>query len=119
MADNNRFGNEYETLKGSIEHVVYYNDSNDYAVLEILLENDLVITAVGAMPVPFEGECVVLSGKWGYHKEFGKQFSFESFEKNPGAGSRAGNDDVHCTALHSHPDRRNRQDHVCPEGQRC
>lgn len=80
MADR-RTNESTELLKGTIENVVYYNDGNDYAVLEISLENKLVITAVGTMPVPFEGECVELRGKWGYHKEFGKQFVIESYEK--------------------------------------
>ena len=73
--------NALETLKGVIENVVYYNEGNDYAVLEIKLENDLIITAVGTVPIPFEGENVILLGRWGYHKEFGKQFNIESFEK--------------------------------------
>ena len=81
MAEDNRNANECEILKGSIENVVYYNDTNDYAVLEILLENNLIITAVGTMSIPFVGECVILRGKWGYHKEFGKQFVIESYEK--------------------------------------
>ena len=72
---------ENEVLKGVIENVVYYNDGNDYAVLEVSLENNLLITAVGTVPIPFEGENVILTGKWGYHKEFGKQFVIESFEK--------------------------------------
>jgi exodeoxyribonuclease V alpha subunit len=71
----------YEELKGTIDSVVYYNEGNDYAVLEIKLENELVITAVGTVPIPFEGECVILRGKWGYHKEFGKQFLIETYEK--------------------------------------
>ena len=70
-----------EVINGTIENVVYYNDGNDYAVLEILTESGLIITAVGTVPIPFEGECVVLRGKWGYHKSFGKQFVIESFEK--------------------------------------
>ena len=72
---------ENEVLKGVIENVVYYNEGNDYAVLEVLLENNLLITAVGTVPIPFEGENVLLSGRWGYHKEFGKQFLIESFDK--------------------------------------
>ena len=78
---NNQDNNAIETLKGVIDNVVYYNDGNDYAVLEISLENNLIITAVGTMPIPFAGENVVLSGRWGYHKEFGKQFLFDSYEK--------------------------------------
>lgn len=81
MAEKFRNSGEFEILKGSIENVVYYNDSNDYAVLEVLLENNLIITAVGTMPIPFEGECVILRGRWGYHKEFGKQFEIVSYEK--------------------------------------
>ncbi len=80
MADRES-ANALETLKGTIDNVIYYNDGNDYAVLEISLENNLIITAVGTMPIPFAGECVVLQGRWGYHKEFGKQFVIESYEK--------------------------------------
>ena len=71
-----------EKLSGKIENVVYRNESNDYTVLEISDENDLLITAVGIMPLAFEGEEVSLVGHWTYHKEFGKQFNFDSFEKN-------------------------------------
>ena len=71
-----------EKLSGRIENVVYRNESNDYTVLEISDENQLLITAVGIMPLAFEGEEVVLNGHWTYHKEFGKQFNFDSFEKN-------------------------------------
>ena len=70
-----------ETVSGTIENVVYYNEETDYAVLEISDENGLLITAVGTVPIPAEGEYVSLRGKWGYHKEFGKQFVIENFEK--------------------------------------
>ena len=69
-----------ETVKGIIENVVYRNDSNDYTVIEISNEDDGLITAVGIMPMAFEGENVILSGAWTFHKEFGKQFAFESYE---------------------------------------
>ncbi len=71
-----------EVIRGTIENVVYYNDENDYAVLEIsCTDTNLLITAVGTMPIPFAGENVILKGSFGYHKEFGKQFVIESFEK--------------------------------------
>ncbi len=73
--------NERVELSGKIENVVYRNESNDYTVIEISDENQLLITAVGIMPLAFEGENVVLYGRWTYHKEFGKQFNFDSFEK--------------------------------------
>ena len=70
-----------EKLNGTIENVIYQNESNDYTVIEISVDNTL-ITAVGTMPMASEGEVVTLNGKWIYHKEFGRQFSFDSYEKN-------------------------------------
>ncbi|MBR5140847.1 MAG: AAA family ATPase [Clostridia bacterium] len=69
------------TLKGVIENVVYHNDGNDYTVLEIVDNDNTLITAVGIMPMAFEGERVVLVGNYTFHKEFGRQFAFESFDK--------------------------------------
>ncbi len=70
-----------DVIKGYIENVVYYNEGNDYAVLEIATEEGLLVTAVGNLPIPIEGERVVLQGSWIYHKEFGKQFSIDTFDK--------------------------------------
>ena len=69
-----------DTVRGKIENVVYRNDDNGYTVLEISDDDGFLVTAVGEMPMAFEGECVVLHGSWTFHKEFGKQFSFDSFE---------------------------------------
>lgn len=71
-----------DTLSGTIENVVYRNESNDYTVMEIVDEENNLVCAVGIIPMAFEGEQVVLHGRWTYHKEFGKQFSFDSFEKS-------------------------------------
>ena len=73
--------NEFDTISGTIQNVVFHNDGNDYTVLEISDNDGALITAVGSMPMSFEGEEVILKGKWTYHKEFGKQFSFDAFEK--------------------------------------
>lgn len=69
------------TIKGVIENVVYHNDSNDYTVLEIIDAENNLITAVGIMPMAFEGENVTLVGQYTFHKEFGRQFAFDSFDK--------------------------------------
>ena len=74
--------NDFDTLSGTIENVIYRNESNDYTVLEIVDGENCLITAVGIIPMAFEGEEVLLRGHWSYHKEFGKQFAFDSFEKN-------------------------------------
>ena len=71
----------YETIGGVIENVVYRNEDNDYTVIEIVTAENELITAVGTMAMAFEGEKVTLNGSWSYHKEFGKQFSFDGYEK--------------------------------------
>jgi exodeoxyribonuclease V alpha subunit len=70
-----------ETLKGTIENLVYRNEKNDYTVMEIVTDNDDLVCAVGVIPMSFEGEIVELRGQWTFHKDFGKQFAFDSFEK--------------------------------------
>ena len=71
-----------EVLKGTIEGIVYRNENNDYTVLEIVDGEDNLVCAVGTIPMPSEGEIVTLRGRWTYHKEFGKQFAFDSFDKS-------------------------------------
>lgn len=71
----------FDTISGSVQNVVYRNESNDYTVMEICDNDSNLITAVGVIPMVFEGEEVILKGKWVYHKEFGKQFAFDAFEK--------------------------------------
>lgn len=71
-----------EVLKGTIENVVYRNENNDYTVLEIVDGEDNLVCAVGVIPMAYEGEIVSLRGRWTYHKEFGKQFAFDSFDKS-------------------------------------
>ncbi len=71
-----------EVLKGTIENIVYRNESNDYTVMEIVDDEENLVCAVGVIPMSYEGEIVTLSGHWTYHKEFGKQFAFDSFNKS-------------------------------------
>lgn len=70
-----------DRISGKIENVVYRNEKNDYTVIEISDSEGNLITCVGTMPIAFEGEKVFFSGRWTYHKEFGRQFEFLSFEK--------------------------------------
>ncbi len=71
-----------ETLSGVVQNVVYRNDNNDYTVFEIIDDDGNLITAVGIIPSVCEGENVVLGGQWVTHKDFGKQFSFVTYEKS-------------------------------------
>lgn len=73
--------NEYELLEGVIESVVYHNDENDYSVIELVSGGDTLVTVVGAVPMPAEGETLRLTGSYVFHKEYGRQFSITSCEK--------------------------------------
>ena len=73
-------------ITGIIENVVFHSDATDYTVLELSVtsasgETEL-ITAVGTLPPSGEGECLVLRGSFTRHPEYGRQFSFSSFEKS-------------------------------------
>ena len=70
-----------ESLGGRIENIVYSNPENDYTVLEISDLDGNLVTAVGIIPMAAEGEDVVLTGTWTFHKDFGRQFAFDRFEK--------------------------------------
>ena len=69
-----------ETVRGTVEDIVYKNEANDYTVLELSVKDEL-ITAVGEIPQAAEGEILTLRGAWTFHKEFGRQFAFSSYEK--------------------------------------
>lgn len=70
-----------ETLEGIIERVSYHAEESGYTVLRLAVsgERDLV-TAVGSVAQPMEGESVRLHGEWARHKEFGRQFQFSRCE---------------------------------------
>lgn len=68
-------------LRGKIEDVVYHNEMNDYSVLEVSCDNESLVTVVGNISAPCEGEMVVLRGDWTFHQEFGRQFAFTAYEK--------------------------------------
>ncbi len=67
-------------LIGTVEHVVYHNDRNQYTVLEMAAGDDLV-TVVGAFPFVSEGEELHVYGAWSSHPSFGDQFKAETFER--------------------------------------
>ncbi len=67
-------------LSGTVEHVVYHNDRNQYTVLEMAAGEELV-TVVGAFPFVSEGEELHVYGTWSSHPSFGDQFKAETFER--------------------------------------
>lgn len=73
-----------QTICGTVENVVFHSDTTDYSVVELSLgqgKNATLAIAVGTLPMAAEGEQLTLHGNWVYHPEYGRQFSFDGFEK--------------------------------------
>ena len=67
-------------LSGSVEHVIYHNDKNQYTVLDLATEAG-VVTVVGMFPFVSEGEELRVYGTWQSHPSFGDQFKAETFDR--------------------------------------
>jgi len=68
------------TIEGTVENIIYQNESNGYTVCDISCSDELV-TAVGYMPSVTEGEHLKLTGQWTVHPDYGRQLKVETFEK--------------------------------------
>lgn len=67
-------------VTGSVEQIIFKNESNGYTVLSLATEDD-IITAVGIMPLAGVGEELRLVGRFKEHPSFGQQFSVEAYER--------------------------------------
>ena len=69
---------EDQTLKieGTVENVLFRNDSNGYTVLDIDTGGELV-TAVGELGDVESGEILIIEGIYVTHPKFGVQFKAE------------------------------------------
>ena len=75
------FENGVQQLSGSIEHVIYANEENGYAVCDLgTTDNDLV-TIQGILPYISEGDGVTVYGKWVHNPKYGRQFAVERYER--------------------------------------
>ncbi|WP_418809833.1 ATP-dependent RecD-like DNA helicase [Ruthenibacterium lactatiformans] len=70
---------EWQTLSGTVENIVYCNEENGYTVLEFSSGGDLY-TAVGELSDVNVGEDVTLHGRFVTHTSFGEQFRVEACE---------------------------------------
>lgn len=73
-------------LNGSVESIIYRNDSNGYTVLTLSCEDGDTV-AVGIMPDVAEGEELRVVGVWKTHQSYGEQFAVEAFERTMPTGS--------------------------------
>jgi len=68
-----------DTLRGTIERITYHNEENGYTVAQLMPENQsYLITVIGNMLGINVGESVALSGAWGAHPQYGRQFKAET-----------------------------------------
>lgn len=72
---------ELTLLRGSVAAVVYQNAENGYTVLRLRCEDGETATVVGTIPMTAIGEQLLVTGKWGSHATYGKQFVAEYLER--------------------------------------
>lgn len=65
-------------IRAFIENIIYYNEDNFYAVLDVSCEGD-VFTAVGYFPCISPGETIDAEGNYTTHPVYGEQFAVETF----------------------------------------
>lgn len=73
-------------LEGEITSIIYQNEINSYTIAEMYVDeidgkNDNLITIVGYLPFVVEGDEINVIGKFVEHKEYGRQFKVDTFEK--------------------------------------
>ena len=74
-------GQELEILQGAISAVVFQNYENGYAVLRLNVGGGQQVTVVGTIPRPAVGERLMVTGHWGNHASYGRQFEAEFLER--------------------------------------
>lgn len=67
-------------ITGEISNIIYKNEINSYTIAELEKEEELV-TIVGYLPFINIGDTLKLEGKFVEHKEYGRQFKIDTFEK--------------------------------------
>lgn len=72
---------EYELLQGTVQAVTFQNPQNGYTVLRLLEDSGDSITVVGTIPMAVVGERLVITGTWGSHPTYGRQFTAEFLER--------------------------------------
>ena len=75
-------------MTGTVEQVIYKNEKNGYAVVEINNGEEL-ITAVGNLPFVGAGEELHVLGNWATSQNYGEQFRVEAFERSRPANEAA------------------------------
>lgn len=65
---------------GQVGDIIYRNEINSYTIAEFETDDEIT-TAVGYLPFINSGDTLKLIGKFIEHKEYGRQFKIDTFEK--------------------------------------
>ncbi|EOC99399.1 ATP-dependent RecD-like DNA helicase [Caldisalinibacter kiritimatiensis] len=66
------------TIQGTIEEIIFKNESNGYVVAIVETEDD-VITVVGYIPIINIGETLEIQGEWVNHPTYGQQLKVHTY----------------------------------------
>ena len=67
-------------ITGEIRDIIYKNEINSYTIAEFETEEEAT-TVVGYLPFVNSGDTLKLTGKFVEHKDYGRQFKIDTFEK--------------------------------------
>ena len=67
-------------ITGVIQDIIYKNEINSYTIAEFETEEEST-TIVGYLPFIHAGDTLKIMGKFVEHKEYGRQFKIDTFEK--------------------------------------
>ena len=70
-----------QKLEGSIEHVIYSNEENGYAICDMAIADDEIVTIVGTLPMISAGDNLAVYGQWIHNPKYGRQFSVSQYER--------------------------------------
>ncbi|MBQ6806083.1 MAG: ATP-dependent RecD-like DNA helicase [Lachnospiraceae bacterium] len=70
--------NSLEKIKGYIEHIIYRNTENGYAVFNLVSDGE-EITCVGTLKTLDQGETIEAEGNYTAHPVYGEQFKIEHY----------------------------------------
>ena len=68
-------------LSGSIEHVIFENEENGFAICDLGTDTNDLVTITGLLPYIGEGDVVTVYGRWVHNPKYGRQFKVEQCEK--------------------------------------
>ena len=67
-------------IEGVVTDIIYQNEVNSYLIAEFEMEDETT-TIVGYLPFIHSGDTLKLIGKYVEHKDYGRQFKVDTFEK--------------------------------------